>query len=264
MKKPQKHKNYPKAPIVEATIQINFELKKLPKGKEESSIAVWTRALKPIRERYPQSSDLATHTQELTLGATGGLTIRQDKIGFRLDNPSTGYVVQLRNEPLMAGEATAGVLAVSRLAPYESWEPFLAEMKSVWEHVVKTKRVANITRVSTRYINRIDVESTKAIELGEIFQICPKIPNGLDAQVVHFNSQINLKLPDDMLCIVRQSPSDSPHPDKRGLLFDIDVQYQGKIPSEQGIWPILENLRNAKNRVFEFGFTPAQKKKFSK
>jgi uncharacterized protein (TIGR04255 family) len=261
-----KHKHYPKAPIVEATIQINFALK----PASSSSVEAWAQAAAKWAKSYPISKPINAQFQQVSFGLQPlpfqpAVSMSQQHIGFRLEKPAAGYVIQLRDEGGgSSGNVATAAVSITKLAPYESWENFMEEVRVIWKDVIATKRVKAVTRLAVRYINRIEA-GPMPIDINKILRIRPDTPSALEAKITNYQMQLAFELPGNFECTLRQQPLPLPQKDHIVFLFDLDVHKKQNLPKDPAkIWNDLGRLRDVKNRVFELGVTPAQKKKFLK
>ncbi|MCO6459644.1 MAG: TIGR04255 family protein [Pirellulaceae bacterium] len=62
----------------------------------------------------------------------------------------------------------------SRLAPYESWEPFRHEARRQWEVYRNRLNPQGVARIAVRCINRIDLPGD-SVDLKEYFRTSPEI-----------------------------------------------------------------------------------------
>src|ERR1700737_2852531 len=66
-------------------------------------------------------------------------------IGYRYESSDNKYIVQFRKDGF----------TFSRLAPYTNWEEIFAEASRLYRLFVEVGSVEEVTRVATRYINRL-------------------------------------------------------------------------------------------------------------
>jgi uncharacterized protein (TIGR04255 family) len=228
-------RHYKNSPITEAVIDIRLEP---PSNfKPESLEPIADR----ISGRYPKREDVSLFQGIFTIGSTA--TSTQTKLGYLYRSTDGKYVLQTRTNGF----------TLSRLAPYDEWEAFRDEAKTLWdiyrEFVVKPIRV---NRVASRSINRVDMP-LPAQELSEYFrtfpEVSPALPQLLSGYVMH------LLIPQEdfngMLSLI-QATVPAQHPNTTSINLDIDMfKESSDFDSDEKIWTFLDYLRDRKNEVFE-------------
>lgn len=231
--------HYSKAPITEAIISLHVS------PRAELLLEELCQLQLEEEENYPQ--------QESILEISGQFEVRPDhgtsassqsqKIGFKQISQDGKYIWQSRFKGF----------AFSRLAPYESWEPFQIEAMRLWLCYREQTQPQKVTRLAARFINRIDIPNTGKVELKDYFRTSPEISADLPQQLSGFFMQLQIPqidLPGSVLINQTMIP-----PVREGVIsvvLDIDVFRDIDVPQkEEEIWDFFELLHRRKNDIFE-------------
>ena len=143
MPEPLPTRNYRRAPIVEAVIQIQVASPAEPRVLE--------RIAHKLKSTYPNSEPLQEF--KIEIANTGGqIGVAQNPQGFRLANNDQTDILLIN--PL-------GITA-ARLAPYPNWQHLRDKANSAWQEWKDATPRHPIVRLGVRYINRIDVPKDSA------------------------------------------------------------------------------------------------------
>jgi len=230
----------PKAPIVEGLIHVRC------KAGQGISLEDVLKFGERIRSLYPTVKPLQHFEADLQIGADSKPTqsVRTSHIGYRFERTDPPFVVH----------AQIGELLVSRLRPYDTWENLFSAAKSHWSDYCDVLRPEAITRIATRFINRIELPmEMEKLDFDDYLAAPPTIPKGLPPVFGHFLTRI--VVPDHITgCDIAISQAlDSPNPQTRTLpvLIDIDVYKQVNLPIDSpDLWETLGKMRDLKNRAF--------------
>jgi uncharacterized protein (TIGR04255 family) len=174
--------------------------------------------------------------------------------GYLFRSADGKRVVQARNDGF----------TFSRLKPYQDWASLSNEARWLWEQYVELVKPRKVTRVAVRYLNRVELptpfEHFKEYVLT-VPEIAPELPQGLASFF------FRVVIPDDAspsVAIVTETiENESTGEGKLPLIFDIDVVRTGTFSTaSEKLWPIFEELRDFKNRVFHRSFTEKAKEMF--
>ena len=138
------HEVFPKAPIVEALLDIRVCL------NEDVEFKDLERIHEKIKEKYPEKKEQRFFS--------GSIQFKENEIpsaiptssgvkGFFFYSPEKDKVVQSRIDGF----------TFNKLKPYEHWEAFRDEAKRLWKIYCECTPPQQILRVALRYINRIEV-----------------------------------------------------------------------------------------------------------
>ena len=149
-----------------------------------------------------------------------------------------------------------GGFTFSRLAPYQSWEPFRDEARRLWEITRTVVKPGTYTRVALRYVNRLELPlpfSDFKEYLLTVPEVAPTLPQALSTffmqlQIPQVDIQAMLILNQQLLPQVLQGTQPVVAP----VLLDIDLFKEIDLPqNEEGMWNLLETLHFKKNATFE-------------
>ena len=246
------NKNYDHPPITEAVIAINF---KSTIGFDDlSSVS------KKYQKEYPQS--LAVSNVSFTVdvdGEGGSVPIPKNTLnqkGWRLSSGDMTEILVMWPQSF----------TISQLAPYVGWEKFLDRFIRDWKKFKRSIGQKEIARIGVRYINRIDIPVMgDIVEHEKYLNVFPKLPNSL-TPLHAFAVQSALKLPDigcDLL--INSAATPSPILNHASFMLDLDIFKTVDLPqSDQGIFNLLNDIRNKKNKVFEECISNRARKLFNK
>jgi hypothetical protein len=121
--------HYTRAPLLEALIDIQVRML-----SESSTLAL----LETIRdEEGGYTETLPRFQNEVTFPTEGATPVASTRMtGYQFRNSERQYVMQVRQDGF----------SLSKLAPYERWEPFCAEAKRLWKRYVRATQPASVTR----------------------------------------------------------------------------------------------------------------------
>ncbi len=242
---------YPHAPIIEALLDIRAQLPK------EVDLAQLEKFHAPVEERFPEKKQrvslevragmqIAPMTTEPSLSTSGGPD------GFFFRSPNERKIVQARLDGF----------TFNKLKPYESWDLFSSEAKSLWNIFCQIANPIKITRVALRYINKmffpLPMKDFKEYLLT-IPEVAPNLPQGL----AHLFTRLAIPKPEiGALAIITETMEEPNQDEKLPFIFDIDV-FKGVDYSElDKVWEDFEELRQFKNDIFCESLTDKTKEMF--
>ena len=233
-----------KAPIVEGL--LHFKVKSRPDVSMED-VARFTSA---VKEQYPTSKDLRhiQATVNMDEGEMPSKKIASEHIGYRLERSQPPFVLMVQR----------GEIGISRLAPYETWEQLIAEAHPLWDSYRSISGPEAVTRVATRYINRIELP-IEGLDFEDYLAAPPRIPRGLPDIVSNFVIRTVVTDPKSGSSIAVSQILEPPNFDKNRLpvLIDIDVYKVVDFAADSHeIWTLLDTMRDLKNCAFFGCLTP--------
>lgn len=235
---------YSKAPITEAIIDLRI------KPSANSSLQAVETASTREASAYPEVHKLAIARGQLEVGERVSASAVQEQTGLSRVSSDKRQVFQARIDGF----------TFSRLAPYESWEPFRNEAQRLWSGYREIVRPTEITRLAVRYINRFDLPGTR-VELKEYFRTGPEISADLPQAMNGFF--LRLLLPQEDLqgqVIINETIVPPAQPNSVSVVLDIDLFRDQAIPQdEEWIWNYLELLRDRKDLIFNACMTDRAK-----
>jgi uncharacterized protein (TIGR04255 family) len=222
-----------RAPITEALIDIKATLPKQARtvehlaGLDEAFLAL-----------YPKKKNIQVVQFKLEGGPHPTESSTAKQVGFRYTNSDNTQVIQ----------STLNGLTFSRLPPYEDWSQLRAEAQRVWQLYSSHVRPETITRVATRYINKLALPDPP-IDFDHYLSYVPLIPKALPQVMGEFLSRI--VIPDQQAsrtAIITQAFQ--PSPSGIVVVLDIDVFREKVFSDDQEAWTELDHLRDFKNLIF--------------
>lgn len=239
---------YAKPPITEAVIQIVFA--------PDLSGAEVRRASDALSRFYPgvQEYRLLALT-EVAPNAT--LQLKDEPLRFRRATDDQQEVAIISNE----------YLVVSALAPYKGWKSFIVRFERDFEVLRHSIGARKISRVSMRYINRIDVPFVSLPDMvpdGKYVRVWIQAPQVFGAYI-NYTVQARYLSP-NIGCEVslNSSVQPSPVPEHLGFTLDIDLLRSNDVPQRiDRLVQLLGEMRLEKNRLFEASITDDARELFN-
>lgn len=238
------HPRLTNAPIAEAVIEIRV---RMFRPVVSDCFAAFKDRLKG---RFPKSQDirfLASHLQ-----IDGENQVKNDVsntlFGVRLDDPEGKWVVQ----------AKADGLAVSRLAPYETWESLIKAVRDIWPVYVEVFDPQAVLRLGVRYINRVplpDVDGFAGVDLDTVLTAGPKIPPTLPQSFSQYVTRLVVPMHADGIVLTLVQAMDPTAQDSAvaagHVVLDIDAACEQSFDVDSPeMWRKLDALRVVKNSAF--------------
>ena len=238
----QETMHYAKAPIIEATIDLQVTL---PDGQILDQLE---QLLKELSVQFPESQKLFTSNVFVRVGDDPGAETTQRHIGYRLVSTDKDKIVQIRTNGF----------SLSVLQPYDSWEPFRDEARSLWNLYREILTPTNVTRIAVRNINRLDIPLA-SVELKSYLRTMPEVSGDLPQMLNSYFMQLVIPKEDiKAIAIINETLAPPPSQDTTSVVLDIDLFREREIPGdEDGIWALFEELRVGKNLIFKACITPA-------
>src|SRR5260221_2111525 len=238
--------NYGRPPVVEAVVELRFA----GVGTADELAASRQRLLK----NYPRSEDLRDF-QVRVVGSKG--EVEPGRVtGHRLVSADGDAIIQLHLDRL----------AVSTLAPYSGWESLMARTRDAVKKAAPLVGGRALTRVATRFINRIDIPAPPAapIDHGDYLKGGveePPIEHG-GIGTMFFNISTTLE-GEKFGITLNGGRVPAPLIGQVSILFDIDLFNQVNLPkTRSALWEHLAEMRTWKNRVFEACITDRARELF--
>jgi uncharacterized protein (TIGR04255 family) len=240
--------SYNKPPIIEAVIAIHFAA---PLAAKE--IGAFSRKLK---NAFPFSDDIVSIEHTFNVRTKEHVpNIR--KLGYKLSSAD-------RTRLLMIQSLQFGVI---QQAPYSGWDKFSQEARTYWNVLTKIVGHKPISRISTRYINRVDIPVGAAgvVDLHKFFTLglsLPQYAQDMSLQAFVINCSL-INTIEKYTTVLQFSAVPSPLIDHLSFTIDIDVATIGVVePRDNKLWELIGTLRKPKNELFEACITPETRKLF--
>ncbi len=236
-------RNYARAPIVEAIIEVLFTA-----GIDHDGI---TKASRKLAERYP----IEEHLTDVTVKLSGqNLNNRETSIkrkGVRRASNDRTELVVLTNSSFL----------VSQLSPYCGWSSLKDRLAEAWDQWKRSVGYQKFARVGMRYINRIDIPVAE-LNIESYLRIAPVMPPEL-TDMDAFTMQVGIPLDNCLKATISTASVPSPLVDHLSLLLDIDLSQESDIPqSDDGLFALLDTMRERKNMIFEACITDTARELF--
>lgn len=241
---------YTKAPIVEAVIDLRVTL-----AEPATCLAEVQALAERLNARFPQKHpvdvlSLAAQTKDghLSVDHTG-----QERVGWKLIGANNDRMLLLGKDGF----------TYSHLPPYTNWETFEADARPLWSDYVGACHPVVVNRIGVRYINRLKLPPGE-INLSDYLTFFPSVPDAVGSvagivlriQVAEPNLPGNART---VITLVSESGSRGAA-DWQPMVLDFDISADVEmLPNEDGIWLILERMRNRKNELFEACLTDPMK-----
>ena len=242
------YETFPNAPITEAVIEILVQLSK------NITINDLIKCHDSLKDRFPEVVEQKRIKAGFQLGKKPStLSSEESTIGYLLKSSQNQKVMQSR----------LNGFAFSKLKPYENWKRFCAEAHELWKVYRGIANPLKITRISLRYINKIEVPYPFK-DFNEYIltnpQIAPKLPQAVSTFFMRLEIP-NYDIPAKAILI---QTMEKPTQDKKlPLILDIDVMRENEyIRNMDDVWADFENLRDFKNEIFFNSITDKAKELF--
>ena len=233
--------HYDKAPILEAIIDVQVRY------QAEPGLAVFADLMKSLQPRFPVAAPLSTVGVQFGFPRALAVPMHATNVvqsGFRLSTQKNDRVALIQPRGF----------TFSHLPPYSEWATFRDEAMAVWEQFRSVTKPDGITRISTRYINRIEIP-LPTFELSDYFHLRPEIPSqGIPQMINAFFMQCQMAQPDfgnDVTAFMNMGSAGS-SPVSQHILLDFDLVSMRPMAAEsEAVIELLDRLRMRKNELFE-------------
>jgi uncharacterized protein (TIGR04255 family) len=235
-------------PIVEAVIAVNiFNLSPTVIGSFEET----TSRLEQIgykRREIP----ITMHAFQMQIADGKSQVTKTDSPhGLRFDSSDGRYAVQFN----LSG------FVFSRLGGYQTWEEFRDEARKLWLIFIETAEPIRILSFGVRYINKLFVPV--ATELSNYLTVYPQLPDNVP-QIIHESfMRLGMEIIEPKGVLIHQQTLLPP--EKEGfatILLDNDFQFGAAEVSNDGLWAMIESVRDLKDDYFVKFLTPAMLETF--
>ena len=236
---------YPNPPIREALLDIRTII---PPGTD---LQIFASYQEKVKDRFPVKEDrfiwgggfqFKPGSAPEIVAPSGG------PYGFSFRSSVGNKIVQARKDGF----------TFNKLRPYENWDVFQPEAKTLWEHFVDVVKPKSVSRLALRYINCIEIP----LPIGsfkEYLLTVPEVAEGMPQGLAKFFMQ--LVVPKDISgAIANITETMEPINTERNILpfiLDIDVYRNVNFdPADEKIWGMFDELRGYKNLIFKKSVTP--------
>lgn len=237
------HPHLSRAPIVEALVDLAVT------PRTDLTHAMLTKLKDELAGEYPTVKEMRTFTAgfEFDQEKPPTQSVATEIIGYRLEKKDEPFVLMMRRDGL----------TVSRLAPYSCWDDLVAEAQLVWDMYVDACKPEAISRVATRFINRLDLPM-HGLDFDDYLAAPPRIPKNLPETLKEF--LVRLVIPDESgaeIALLQTLQGANPLTQTVQVLVDIDVYKIVEFePTSPSPWELLAIMRRLKNTTFFGSITP--------
>jgi uncharacterized protein (TIGR04255 family) len=231
---------YRRPPVIEAVIDIQF------------SDALGQRDLERIREKFKKRYPVAAARQNVeVLFGPHGAAAKASPVGYQLTSGDGVDIVLVQ----------INGITTSRLPPYPGWEQLFERATDNYSRFTKVAGRRAITRVATKFVNRIDipVEKLNGRQVSDFVTIGIGIPDGIAESVSTYSMTATfIDFVSKYLVMIETGMAPQALLEHISFDFNIDVSLAQQIPLKMDdVWDVIAQFRAVKNRIFEESITDA-------
>jgi len=237
---------YARPPIIEAVISIQFA--------DEIPVRSREKLKDRLKKDYPNVEDIAQH--QFGFGPGHYVFSPPTIIGHKLLSTDLLNIIMI----------TPKELIISRLSPYAGWEDLFGKGQQVWSIFMNVIGRKIVSRLGTRYINRIDIPSTNESEIDttKYVRIGISVPNHQALEVYNVETVFPLKKK-PFKAVMRTSTVKSPLIGYSSIMLDLDVYINEDISQDDAdIWNVINSFRDLKDELFESCITDRTRELFNR
>lgn len=243
------HETFAKAPIEEALLDFRVE------RSAPVDLKVVDPFLDAVSPEFANRQPRIEFESRLEFDVHGVQNFANDRRvkGWLLRSADGRHVIQ----------PTADGLTISQLKPYSRWEDLVEIARRLWDVYSRTSQPVSLTRISTRFINRIVIPAVK-FRFDEWFLTGPTLGPNVPDQLTELLMRMVVKDGDGksaaVVTLVTQPPDEL---SRTPVIFDIETFTSLSLsPTDDSIWREVKELRDFKNRVFFGSITEKTKELF--
>ena len=220
-------------PIKEAILSVSFknlvEIEQLQKFLKSDFIIT----------NYPDSKNL----MEMQLELQGNLKPQIHK--------QAGYILKCGPECNRQIKIKVGQLSFHNTKAYIGWTALYKEFQEIWKTYCSTVGAMDLTQISARYINEIDIDLSEGKTLKDYSNFMPAMPTELTASVNNFFLQANIASEDKTLKAIITETTTKTKEGKVKLILDTNViKVENLKCNSEEMWSSFTNIRSFKNQIF--------------
>lgn len=235
---PIPHRKLSKAPIVEAVIDIRT----MPVvNQNQETLRAYILSKLPGYSNIQSMFAFQSTVQMKPDGKVNSTAKDGRWVGYKCSQPEGKYIIQWRENGF----------AMSRLAPYDSWDVFLADTLAVFAVYMEFTKITQVNQLGVRFINRIEydrsTESIDTILTGGNHDIL-----GAEAERANLFHQDSFALRSKHFVNIIKAMEPNAMPNQKGaVILDVDVIRQSVIsPEATKLKAELTEMRVIKNNIF--------------
>jgi uncharacterized protein (TIGR04255 family) len=227
-------RHYNRAPIVEATLGVYVA------PLDEGQAALLDEVRRALEGDYPTPLTSEDEPADAKEGV------------YVLKSANDGYVLRFSKDRF----------SLSRLEPYDRWEPFRDEFRRTWSVFEAIVHPTQLTHLWVRYINKLRVPFERP--LHEFFNVYPGWPDRDTLFTRMFLlAEASIQQPPGALTVHMYPAMDEA--DKEAGFFPMVLgnTFTFNIETPDAMWRNLDDVRRVKNETFESQLTDAMKETIS-
>jgi len=227
-----------RAPITEAVIDIRVE------PRPELLVQRLLDVVQAPEAPYYVKGPIVQGNFEATLALSGktSTSAASEVVGVRLHSKDERYVMQWQRTGF----------TLSRLSPYEGWQPFLREARRLWLQYVGQAKPIRVVRLSTRYINQLRLPLVSGESFQNYFLELVDLPKGPPQAVEAFLQRFQLRdTQRDAQVLLSAALATEGQQVAAPVILDIDaIMTRVLAINSDELWDLLEQLHTLKNETF--------------
>lgn len=240
---------YKKAPILEAVLEFRWTS---TKSLEDLTAAIELPLFGEFEEPKPR------HRINASVDIKEG--------AYSEDRKHIGYEVGLKDGSELVFLEEEKFVFIQR-APYDTWEYFSNRALGIFEPVREFMDISELSRVGTRFVNRIDIPLSQAgnFDTDEYIAMSFDGPRNDIGVVDEFQMRIVKPITEDrnVLYALTVAVSPSPLKDHGAIILDIDVFSRQTISTAGDEFVnLLSKMHEEKNDIFEACITDKTRELF--
>src|SRR2546425_1000400 len=239
------------APILEALVDFRVTL---PKDVDAERFRALAEA---VGDRYPIVEAMHSYQASITFQPGTG-----KPMDARTAEVHPGGYVFRSSDRLNVVQFRVDGFTYNRLRPYTSWDELRPEILRLWGLYQRAARPETCSRITARYINRIDVPWGG--ELSDFLTAPPILPEGFPDILTGFITRIIIHDPEpDVFASVTQASQVQMDPQSASIILDIEAYRQSDVGAlDKQVEPTLAGLHDMKNRIFFGSLSEDQLKRY--
>lgn len=191
-----------------------------------------------LQPRYAEEEALHRLTQHFNPGLTDQPAPQRELVGYVFRTSDRRNVVQVQRDGL----------TVSLLAPYRDWSELQEEAKRVWDVYLAALRPRLVTRIGTRFLNRMELPLP--VDFKDWLLSYPELGESVGPGFSSYFMRLEVPLERGM-GIITQMTEPGFHAERLPVIIDVDAFLAAEFqPEGAALWPAIDKLRDAKNRLF--------------
>lgn len=226
------------APIHEAIFDIRV------KARSEFQVEEFEKLKDSLSENFPFSQERYGKNITWEIKSPDVDSPKVEDLGLQ------GLFFRSEDEKTLAQFRIDG-FTLNKLNPYSSWEELFPIMMELWETYTSIAEPDLVTRIATRFINRIPI-AEDGLDFDDYLLAAPNVPPDLPQTLSAFVSKVTIDDVDNSISAhVSQSFEANPSGVGIIILLDIDAfQFVDLNPKDEKLGESFSLLHKFKNDIF--------------